>query len=216
MYNKYIQRRKQITMTLGDKIKKLRKKVGLTQAELAKKLKVAPTAVSAWERNDNRPLMDKLSILAGIFDVSISYFFNESEVDEAPEVYQVSSTTDLPIVGRISCGNGIIAYQDIEGYEPTPRTWLNGGKYFYLRANGDSMTGARINDGDLLLIRQQEDVEDGEIAAVYVEGEAKLKRVFKRDGNLILQSENAKYPPQIIKSGDVKIIGKLKKLVVAF
>lgn len=203
-------------MMLGEKIKKLRKKEGFTQAELAKKLKVAPSAVSAWERNDNRPLMDKLSILANLFDVSIDYFFDGAAVREPSTVYHATPITKLPIVGRISCGNGIIAYEDVEGYEETPKAWINGGEYFYLRAKGDSMIGARINDGDLLLIRQQEDVEDGEIAAVYIEGEAKLKRVFKRDGNLILQSENPKYPPQIIKSGNVNIIGKLKKLVVAF
>lgn len=209
-------------MTLGEKIKKLRKRMPLTQAELAKKLKIAPSAVSAWEQNKNRPLMDKLTILANIFDVSINYFFENDDVsnnvvNEIDTIYDAAPiTTKLPIVGRISCGNGIIAYENVEGYEETPKAWLNGGKYFYLRAKGDSMIGARINDGDLLLIRQQEDVEDGEIAAVYVDGDAKLKRVYKREGNLILQSENPKYPPQIIKSGNVKIIGKLKKLVVAF
>lgn len=126
---------------------------------------------------------------------------------------------ELPIVGRISCGNGILAYQEIEGYETTPREWLNGGEYFYLRAKGDSMTGARIQDGDLLLIRRQNEVENGEVAAVYVNGEAVLKRVYKQNGSVVLQSENPKYPPIICTKEthpDFQIIGKLKRLVVSF
>ncbi|MCO7175527.1 LexA family protein [Sporolactobacillus kofuensis] len=204
-------------MKLGEKIKSLRKREGLTQADLAKKLGVAPTAVSAWERDDNRPLMDKLSILSKIFGVSVTYFFDKEDViRETNENYEVSPIVELPIVGKVSCGNGIVALEEIEGYEATPKNWLNGGEYFYLRAKGDSMEGARIHDGDLLLIRKQEEIEDGEIAAVYFDGEAVLKRVYKQNGTLILQSENPKYKPIIITSGEVKIIGKLKKLVVAF
>jgi repressor LexA len=198
----------------GEKLRELRKIEGWTQEEVAKRIGVSKQTYSHYENEKRKPSLDTIKELAAVYSVKLDDIFTENENNN--EVYQVSPTTELPIVGRISCGNGIIAYEDIEGYEPTPQTWLNGGKYFYLRAKGNSMTGARINDGDLLLIRQQEDVEDGEIAAVYVDGEAKLKRVFKRDGNLILQSENTKYPPQIIKHGDVKIIGKLKKLVVAF
>ena len=124
----------------------------------------------------------------------------------------------LPVVGRISCGNGTLAYEEIEGYEVTPSSWLNGGEYFYLRAKGDSMTGARIQDGDLLLIRRQEEVEDGEIAAVLIGNEALLKRVFTRGNSLLLQSENPKYAPILLgpdQNDDVRILGKLKKIVVS-
>lgn len=196
-------------MKVGDKIKELRKKHKMTQADLAKKLNVAPTAVSAWEGNKNRPLMDKIVILADMFNVPISHFFDVDEFN--------SEIVALPIVGSISCGNGIVAYENIEGYEKTPRDWLNGGEYFYLRAKGDSMINARIMDGDLLLIRRQDDVENGEIAAVWIDGEAVLKRVFKSNGSVILQSENPKYPPIILDgSKDVRIIGKLKKVVLNF
>lgn len=191
----------------GDKLRELRKIEGWTQEEVAKKLGVSKQTYSHYENENRKPSLDTIKELAAVYSVKLDDIFTENDDP---------STTKLPIVGRISCGKGIIAYENVEGYEETPKAWLNGGKYFYLRAKGDSMIGARIYDGDLLLIRQQEDVEDGEIAAVYVDGDAKLKRVYKRDGNLILQSENPKYPPQIIKSGDVKIIGKLKKLVVAF
>lgn len=122
----------------------------------------------------------------------------------------------LPIVGHISCGNGALAFEEIEGYEPTPKEWVKGGEYFYLRAKGDSMTGARIHDGDLLLIRKQPQVEYGEIAAVLIEDEARLKRIYQNKGQLVLQSENPKYPPVFSPPTDVHIIGKLKKVIIKF
>jgi repressor LexA len=209
-------------MKLGDKIKELRKKHRLTQAELAKKLNVAPTAVSAWERNENRPLMDKITILSNMFDVPISYFFEDFEnnlgtVVREEKNFYYTEFTKLPIVGTISCGNGVVAYEDIQGYEEVPRSWLNGGEYFFLRAKGDSMINARIMDGDLLLIRRQDDVENGEIAAVLIDGEAVLKRVYKTNGTIILQSENPKYQPIIVDGQkNIRIIGKLKKVVLNF
>ena len=203
-------------MHIGQKIKQLRKAHKLTQEELAKILDVKPTAVSAWELGRNKPLMDKLDMMAHYFGVPISYFFEENEI-KGPKnhIYFVK----LPIVGTISCGNGVIAYEDIEGYEEVPRSWLNGGEYFFLRAKGDSMINARIMDGDLLMIRRQDDVENGEIAAVLIDGEAVLKRVYKNNGTIILQSENPKYQPIILTEGDMKnirIIGKLKKVVLNF
>lgn len=203
-------------MHIGQKIKQLRKAHKLTQEELAKILDVKPTAVSAWELGRNKPLMDKLDMIAHYFGVPISYFFEENEI-KGPKnhIYFVK----LPIVGTISCGNGVIAYEDIEGYEEVPRSWLNGGEYFFLRAKGDSMINARIMDGDLLMIRRQDDVENGEIAAVLIDDEAVLKRVYKNNGTIILQSENPKYQPIIITKGDMKnirIIGKLKKVVLNF
>jgi repressor LexA len=123
----------------------------------------------------------------------------------------------IPIVGNISCGNGIMAYRDITGYEPTPADWVRGGEYFYHRAKGDSMINARIMDGDLVLIRKQDDVENGEIAAVLADDEIYLKRVFKNNGTLVLQSENPNYPPVICSNrtnGYIKIIGKLKKIII--
>ena len=200
---------------VGDLIKELRKKHKMTQQDLAAKLGVAPTAVSSWERNANRPLMDKIAIIADLFNVPISRFFETSEFIKS----DLSDIQLLPIVGRIACGEGGIAYEDIEGYEPTPREWLNGGEYFYLKAKGDSMTGARIFEGDLLLIRKQEEVLDGEIAAVLIDEVAVLKRVYKRGETLVLQSENPSYAPIVCEAGNcynVKIIGKLKRVTIRF
>lgn len=177
-------------MHIGQKIKQLRKAHKLTQEELAKILDVKPTAVSAWELGRNKPLMDKLDMMAHYFGVPISYFFEENQIKGSRNHFDF---VKLPIVGTISCGNGVIAYEDIEGYEDVPRSWLNGGEYFFLRAKGDSMINARVMDGDLLLIRKQDDVENGEIAAVLIDGEAVLKRVYKTNDTIILQSENPNF-----------------------
>lgn len=210
-------------MRLGNKIKELRKKNRMTQADLAKKLNVAPTAVSAWERNENRPLMDKIAIMSEMFDVPISYFFEDfktiQEVRKEPAQYICTEFSRLPIIGSISCGDGVIAYEEIKGYEEVPSSWLNGGEYFFVRAKGDSMINARIMDGDLLLIRRQDDVENGEIAAVLIDDEIVLKRVYKTNDTIILQSENPKYQPIVVQKSDMKnvrVIGKLKKAVLNF
>lgn len=150
----------------------------------------------------------------------ILFRIDEIIIEKSDSEQQIiySKYTALPIVGRISCGEGVVAYEEVEGYEPTPRNWLNGGEYFYLRAKGDSMTGARIQEGDLLLIRRQEEVEDGEIAAVLIEDVAVLKRVYRRGNAVWLQSENPNYPPIVLEPSagcSVKIIGKLKKIVVS-
>ena len=119
-------------MHIGQKIKQLRKTHKLTQEELAKILDVKPTAVSAWELGRNKPLMDKLDMMAHYFGVPISYFFEENQIKGSKNHIHF---VKLPIVGTISCGNGVVAYDDIEGHEEVPKSWLNGGEYFFLRAN---------------------------------------------------------------------------------
>lgn len=199
-------------MKFTDKLDKLMDEKSLSRMGVAKGSGVPyTTIVNFYEKGTDNIKLSTLRKLADFFNVSLDYLVDdEEETRKLPSMELVS----LPVVGRISCGNGIVALQDIEGYEPTPKEWLNGGEYFYLRAKGDSMIGARINDGDLLLIRKQADVEDGEIAAVVINDEALLKRAYKQNGTLVLQSENPKYPPIIINDGNVQVVGKLKKIVI--
>ncbi|HHW14498.1 MAG TPA: repressor LexA [Firmicutes bacterium] len=124
-------------------------------------------------------------------------------------VYPVGEIVRLPIVGVIRAGEPLLAEQNIEGYSWVPAEEVQGGEYFFLRVKGDSMIGARIHDGDLVLIRRQEDVDDGDIAAVLVnDEEATLKRVFRSDGAWFLQPENPQMRPIIVRKQDVRIIGK--------
>ncbi|OMF95088.1 LexA family transcriptional repressor [Paenibacillus sp. FSL R7-0333] len=184
---------------------------------LAEKVGITKKTVQRYENGEHKFDMDRLRDLAKALDVTVpqltegAYSFSETESSNSEYI-------SLPVVGKISCGNGRLAYELIEGYETTPRSWINGGEYFYLRAKGDSMIGSRIYDGDLLLIRTQEEVEDGEIAAVLIDDEAVLKKVYKQNNTLILQSANPDYPPIILtgKENNIRIIGKLKKVVISF
>ena len=199
-------------MSVGLKIKTLRKEHKLTQEGLAKKLGVAATAVSAWERDANKPLMDKIMIMSEMFNVPFTHFFDVEEYNDSEEVL-------LPLYGKVACGEGLVVFETPTEYISTPEDWLKSGEYFYVRASGDSMTGARIYDGDILFMRKQEEVENGQIAAVCIDDEIVLKRVFKNYGDLILQSENKNYPPRIYnpnRDRNIRIIGKLEKLIVNF
>lgn len=163
--------------------------------------------------------VEKLAIAFGVQKSEIDPSFASNYISEENSIYNTSNvnTIKLAIYGTISCGNGVLAEEDIEGYEEIPKSWIRGGDYFLLRAKGDSMINARIIDGDLLLIRKQETFENGEIVAVIVNNEALLKRIFKTDDNIILQSENPKYPPIIVTSDDdLKIVGKLKMNLIRY
>ena len=116
----------------------------------------------------------------------------------------------LNILGTIAAGIPILAQEDIEGVEYVPKNFHAD---FCLRVKGDSMIGARILDGDIVYIRKQPDVENGEIAAVIIDNEdATLKRVYKRNGIITLRPENPMYEEKTYcpKRDNVKIdiIGK--------
>lgn len=208
-------RKKEIARYVGRQIKKYRELRGLTQKELGFRVGVKHNTISYYESGTNEPEQNILFALAEVLGVSINDLFpptTHTFIDSA--ISSASKLIMIPIVGHISCGDGVLAYEDIEGYEPTPEEWLNGGEHFYLRAKGDSMIGARIHEGDLLLIRRQPEVENGEIAAVLIEDEAVLKRVYRDAGRLILQSENPNYQPILVPPARAKVIGKLKKIVI--
>ena len=120
------------------------------------------------------------------------------------------TTKRLPVLGSIACGEPIYAEEEHESFISTD---ANLDADFCLRACGDSMIGARIHDGDMVFIRAQDAVDNGQIAAVIINDEATLKRVYyyPDEGKLILSPENPKYPPLVYigeELNSIKIIGK--------
>lgn len=200
-------------MDLNLKIKHLRKNKKMTQNDLADKLKIAKTTISAWERGANTPPIDQLEAMAQLFEIPISYFFAEDlEIDYTKKVV-------LPIYGEVSCGNGLSVFQDPVEYQEIPKEWVEGGTYFCLRATGDSMVGANVQEGDLLLVREQPLVENGEIAVVIIDDTIQLKRVYRDNGTFTLISENPTYPPRKYDPNtdhNIRIVGKLKKAITSF
>ncbi|SDD31403.1 LexA family protein [Peptococcus niger] len=183
----------------------------LAQVDVAKAIGVSPQTFNTWVKGVAIPRMGKIQVLADYFGVLKSELVD----DNPPSLYGTYGnimpikTKKIPLLGEIVCGEPIYADQDFESYVEVG-TDIRAD--FALRASGNSMIGARIKDGDIVFVRKQDIVEPGEIAAVIIEGEATLKRVYYQEGNrLILQAENSAYPPMIYeadKLNQITILGK--------
>lgn len=203
--------------TTGNRIKRLRLEHGMSQEELAKRLGYShKSAINKIELNINGVPSSKIVMLSKIFGVSISYLLcDDSQPDVDLEKYGLRPIVKkrLPLLGNIACGEPKYANEDRESY-------IEAGADieadFCLRANGDSMINARINDGDIVFIRSMPQVENGQIAAVIIDDEATLKRVYYYAGKMIvLHAENPKYSDIVYEGADldkVHILG----LAVAF
>lgn len=191
---------------------RLRKQKGLTQQELGDQIGLGKTTVSQWESAQKLPHAASIQKISAFFNVAKSVLFAEGN----EKYLSYGKMLSLPIVGIISCGNGSFTYEEIENYEATPDSWVRGGEFFYLRAEGDSMINARILNGDLVLIRRQADLENGEIGAIVVNDKIYLKRIYKDGNRISLHSENPNYPRMTVSEDDeVYIIGKLKKIIIS-
>ena len=115
--------------------------------------------------------------------------------------------TYVPLVGRIAAGVPITADQQVEDIFPLPRQLVGEGQLFMLKVAGDSMINAAIADGDWVVIRQQEDAENGEIVAAMIEGEATVKTLKQSDGHVWLMPHNPAFTP--ILGDDSVILGKV-------
>ena len=121
----------------------------------------------------------------------------------------------VPLVGRVTAGQPILAIENIEEYLTLPQSVLGQGEMFSLRVEGESMIDAGIMDGDIVVLRQQDTAENGEIVvAMTPEDEATLKRIFYEDGRVRLQPENATMAPIYVDS--VTVLGKLVALIRQF
>lgn len=208
--------------SIASQIKRLRKSRGWTQPQLADQLSVSKQTISNWETGIKVPRMGSLQKLADLFNVKIGEITNASIDDNdvskinkpSNVIYPLSDSLQrvkIPIIGEIACGDPITAEENIEGYtEETFEKPIPSGTLFALRCKGHSMEPT-IHDGSLVTIREQPTVEDGEIAAVLVDGdnEATLKRV-KHQGDLImLMPDNKEYDPIILdKNNPGRIVGK--------
>ena len=186
-------------MKIGDNIRTYRRQRGLNQTELAQLLGYTDrSSIAKIETGKVDISQTKLRQMAQIFDVTVEQLLGL----EQPQ------TRQIPILGTIACGAPILAQEHIEGYTTIPEDISAD---FALICKGDSMVGARIFDGDLVYIRQQETVENGQIAAVLIDGEATLKRVRFYDESISLEPENPKYKPIILWGEDMnqlRILGK--------
>ena len=194
------------SMRIGDRIRYYRRKSGMSMDVLGKYLGVSRQTVFRYENGtiENIP-HEKMQKMAEIFGVGVSALFGFGDMyDGARETVRT-----VPMLGEIACGEPIYADEEHGRYAPAEGLDAD----FCLRAKGDSMTGARIFDGDIVFVHAQQSVENGQIGVVIVEDEATLKRVYyyPESEKLVLMPENAAYPP-LVYVGDelehIKIIGR--------
>lgn len=129
------------------------------------------------------------------------------EVDETDSGDAAPQPAYVPMVGRIAAGGPILAEQSVEEVMPLPRSLVGDGTLFLLEVKGDSMIDAAICDGDYVVIRQQQVAENGEIVAAMIDGEATVKTLSRRDGQVWLLPQNPAYDP--IDGTDAQIVGKV-------
>lgn len=179
-------------MKIGDRIKSRRQEIGLTVDEVAKRIGKNRATVYRYESNDIEKFpLDILYPLAEALCTTPAYLMGwESTIPE--NIIPVPEMRQIPLIGTIACGRPILAEEHIEDYIDIPKHIRAD---FALICKGDSMINARIFDGDIVYIRQQEMVENGEIAAVLIDNEATLKRVRIYDDHIVLEPENPQYRP---------------------
>lgn len=200
-------------MTFGERLRTARKSKKLTQKELASKIGAAHNSISNWENDQNSPDPDMIQHLCWALDVQPNYFFSDEEplrpnMDVPENIIPMPKMRKIPLVGTIACGVPILALENIEDEVDIPE---HVHADFALRCKGDSMINARIFDGDIVYIRKQEMVENGEIAAVLIDNDATLKRVRLFEDHIVLEPENPQCRPFVYweeEMNSVHIIGK--------
>ena len=184
-------------------------------------IKLGKSTLSQYVNDVQSPDQDRIYLLSKFFDVSEPWLMGFDVPKErvpdsdrtAKNTFPVTGLIKIPILGEIACGEPLTAEENIQGYRDEVADTLPTGDLFYLHCKGDSMVPTIPNNA-YVLIRQQQNVEDGEIAAVIVNGdtEATLKRV-KRQGDIVLLiPDNKEYSPYIItEENPARILGKAIK-----
>ena len=195
-----------------EKLKELRKAKGLTQQQIATVLNVDKTRVSKWENGICDPPQYQLVKLANLLEVSVdSLLGNTSCYGPIPNISAVAKRK-IPYLGEIACGKPVFADEEKGVYFDVCSDLKID---FCLKAKGDSMINARIQDGDIVFIREQSMVNNGEIGAVIIGDEATLKRVYyyPEQNRLMLQAENPAYAPLFYEGTELENIHILGKAV---
>lgn len=208
-------------MTMGERIREARIKKGYSQTELAQLLGYkSRSSINKMEVNEREIPKSNILKLAEILDVTPAYLMGWEEesrttetIDELISQYENLRPIKLkkfPLLGAIACGEPIFADEDRESFVMAD---MDINADFCLTAKGDSMINARIQDGDIVFIKEMPMVENGEIAAVIIDDEATLKRVYyyPEKNKLVLQAENPKYEPWVYVNeelNEIRILGK--------
>ena len=191
-------------------LKKARKAKGMTQVEVADYIGLAQSSYSAWESGKTK--IDDISIkrLAELFDVSADYLLGRVDAPGAKRIR-------VPVLGRVAAGIPIEAIEDIIDYEDLDAEEFDDGEYFGLLIKGHSME-PKISDGDIVIVRRQDTIEDGEIGVVLVNGdEATVKRVKQTPQGIALLPNNPAFDPMYYTHEEIdflpiRVVGRVVEL----
>ena len=188
----------------------------ISYGELSKKTNIPKSALQRYATGETEKIpITRIEVIAKALNTTAQFIMgwdeNESynnDIFSIPGINPIPKTYKRPRLGTIACGEPILAEENIEAYDDIPDSIKCD---FTLICKGDSMVNARINDGDIVYIKQQSQVDNGEIAAVLIDNEATLKRVYIYEDKVVLQPENTKYPPFVYTKevmNNIRILGK--------
>lgn len=197
---------------IGNRIKKLREELNITQEELARKIGVSPSAIGMYER-DFREANDEIKIkMCELFNCSLDYLIGNSDIK------QNKKSAVVLVYGTIPAGVPMEMIEDVLDTEEIDANMLKGGKqYFGLKVKGNSMYPEYL-EGDTIICEKVENCENGQDCIIMVNGnDGTFKRIFKNENGIILQPLNSQYQPMIysneqINKLPIKIIGKVVEL----
>jgi len=195
---------------LANEIKRLRLAAGISQACLAKSIGVRQSTVAMWEVGKNKPTYETLIRIADFFGVGVDTLRGEGE-----------QSVRVPILGRVAAGKPRTAAEDIVGHEEISPEMAERGEFFALRISGESME-PRMKDGDVVIVRRQPYVENGEIAIVLIgREEATCKKFYRHKEGVSLVSLNPQYAPMFFSEEELsqtklEVIGRVCELRARF
>lgn len=202
------------------RLKECREENHYTLEEIGNKIGVHKSTILRWENGETGKIKNPiLKELAELYNVNIVWLMGYDVPKKAINSTNKIETIKIPIVGRVAAGCPILAEEEIIDTVEIPKEWLKDGyNYFGLRVKGDSMF-PRILDGDYVIVRQQNEINSGNIGIILINGdEAVVKQVYITDSGINLKSYNPMYPDMVFSKKDVitkpiTIIGRVVKMI---
>ena len=216
----------------SDRLKELMSMNNWKQVDLIQKTRIPKSAISQYISGKRLPRQDKLTIIANACNVSEAWLmgYDVPMRKEIAEAHNAGSNNynefnakgvQIPVLGKVAAGIPIEAIEDIVDWEEIPVEMAKKGDYFALSIKGDSME-PKMSEGDVVIVKKQQDVESGEVAIVRINGDnATCKRLLKSSDGFILISLNPTYAPMHYSNEDienlpVEILGKVVELRAKF
>lgn len=211
--------------TFAERLKSLRREKGWSQQRLADVLELSKSSVNMYERGEREPGFETMEAIADLFNVDMNYLYGRTDIKIADPIVlkpkkpaipkgfvEVPEMVQVPLIGSIACGTPITAEQNVKSYIGVPAAWRAD---FALECHGDSMAPT-ICDGDVVCIRSQPEVEQGQIAAVRIGEEATLKHCYYQNGVVQLIADNPSVCPPMVYTGSELEEIEIEGLAVGF